>query len=219
MSWVRATIETDCNTGSIPLRGRLLQRLGSASLGFPDGKPHWFLHLREPDANGEYDIDDEFNSCGEAVDGLKALKDKGKDPDLYVISGPFVTTEDDAPLLDRAAPRSPSLAVVGPKVSVDTPLKRVVLEFNDAREPIPLDAAEYDALFWGRSSVHKFAVPYYVGAMGIKYGVRVSERFRGKKLDGTLTSEPPAYALIHEPDTEYSLLLDPTTGNTPVPLV
>ena len=218
MNPVRATIETDCTTDSMLLRGRLLRRLGNASLGFPDGKSYWFLHLREPDDDGEYDVHDPFDSCDAASKALPGLKAKGKDPSLYVVSGPFYSTEDDASLLRAVTARPASGKVAVANGRVDTPLEAVVLVFKDGRDPITLDATEYDALFWGRSSVHKFAVPYYVGAMGIRYGVRVHERFRGKKLDGTLTSDPLAYALVHEPETEYSLLLDNQTGSTPVPL-
>ena len=212
MSNVRATIETDCTTRSTTLRGRLLRRLGDASLGFPDNKPYWFLHLREPNEYGEYDID-EFDACEEAVDALNAKPR----PELYVVSGPLVSAEDEALFLRATSSRRGFRATAAPSVPIDTPLNRVVLYFDDASQPpVELDAKKYDALFWGRSSVHKFVVPYYVAAEGLKYGVMVNDKFRGKKLcDGLATAEPPAYALVHEPDTEYALQLYPGGGSTP----
>jgi hypothetical protein len=215
MSQVRATIETDCTTRSTTLRGRLLRRLGDASLGFPDGKPYWFLHLREPNEYGEYDID-EFDTCQAAVD---ALNTKAR-PELYVVSGPLVSTEEEFLFLRATSARQSFRAAVPSLITIDTPLKSVVLHFDDTTQtPVELDAKKFDALFWGRSSVHKFVVPYYVAAEGLKYGVMVNDRFRGKKLcDGTPTAEPPAYALVHEPDTEYALQLYPGGGGTPTEL-
>jgi diacylglycerol kinase family enzyme len=43
----------------------------------------------------------------------------------------------------------------------------------------------------------------------------LDEKFRGHTLAGTATAEPPAYALVHEPDTEYALLLYQGGDGTP----
>jgi hypothetical protein len=207
MNPVRTIIETDCTTHGITIRGPLLKRMANASHGHPD-QELWFLHLREP-AAGEYDVEP-FLTCNSAMDARK-----GKDnPDDYTIFGPVLTTKRD--IIGAPHKAMPDAAVAKPHVPIETPLQYVLLIFDDAKKaPVLLDAKKHDALFWGISSVTKFAVPYYVAASTLGYGVKVHETFYGTTLQGRPVSEP-AYALVHEPDTDYRTIHTlPERGQTP----
>jgi len=55
---------------------------------------------------------------------------------------------------------------------------------------------EFDALFWTRSAMDKFAIPYYAGALGLDHAVRLSGEFSGEGV----------YMAAHMPDTVLTIM-------------
>ncbi len=76
-----------------------------------------------------------------------------------------------------------------------------------------------DAVFWGESSIEKFAVPYYASVYGSEAGEAVTallDSYNGAAASraGAAGAEPnavEAYALVHMPRSEY-IELDGSSG-------
>lgn len=186
---------TDCSVlGSIS--GHLLRRLGEAEKGYDDGKPHWFV-CRFEAVKGDFDIHPCF-SAEEAKSVFAALKDHA----LYGIFGPFVTPVADplpvdfpggTDVLGGGVNRLPATKLSLPK----TPITRIVVTrtVGGVEKELVIQPDEYDAIFWGTTSVNKFAIPYYAGSNSLEYAIKVYSDFY---FNGT-------YLLAHKPDTEYEV--------------
>lgn len=179
------------------ISGHLLRRLGEAEKGYDDGKPHWFVSRLEA-VQGEFDIQPCF-SAEEANTAYAALKDPGR----YGVFGPFVTPVDHPrPVV---IPDVPTVVLEGggsgllvPSLMLrNTPITKIVVtrKVKGVEKDLVIDPDAFDAIFWGTTSVKKFAIPYYSASNSLEYAIKVHNDFF---VNG-------AYLLAHKPDTEYDV--------------
>jgi hypothetical protein len=195
MDNIISMVESDCATQGMVVSAALLRRLGDAALGFPDGRPRWFVCRMKP-VNGQFSVS-VHQTCAEA----DAARNKLSDPAAFAVFGPFVSETSEAIAMTPQAAVSPPDGADAS--AVKTPLASITLTFGDGKAPITIDAKSHDAIFWGRASVQKFVLPYYAAAVDLTCANAIAQEF------GTAD----AFALVHEPDTEYRIL---KLGNEPL---
>jgi hypothetical protein len=202
MGTITTLVSTDdCSAEGTSVSARVIKRVAEGSLGLPKEVPYWFVVPRDPRAGLKLF---EYRTCAEA----KAVHEALEHPEDYLVLGPVVRPA--APL------KSLQEEVCKGTPVVVTPLRTITLTFDDPNtEQVVLCAKEWDALFWGDSSVDKFAIPYYVTASDIEYGLKVYNEFHGTDVgciaEEARSDDPPAYALVHEPDTDYTVYKLPGT--------
>jgi hypothetical protein len=167
-----------------PMSPRLLRRLAQAALGSPERKGQWWVCRYEPDPQtGEYDIEGPMDQS-EAQERLGSM-----DSELFGVFGPYELT--------------PGEGGVKPQSIV---VRRITVESVGA-EPLVIEAAPYDAIFWSSAAVEKFLLPYYTLSSGIEYAGRVDQAWR----------DPQTYLLVHSDDTEYTAHKAQVTSTGPAP--
>lgn len=199
MGTITTLVSTDeCSPKGTPVSARVMKRVAEASLGLTKDVPYWFVVPREPGATTFNVL--EYKTCEEA----KAVRDALPNPEIYMVLGPVVR-----PMRSLKTSRA-GLGIAGTNTVVETPIKTITLEFDDPSiDPVVLNAKVWDALFWGDSSVDKFAIPYYVAASGIEYGLKVYNAFHGTNVgcptESSEENPASAYVFVHEPDTDYTV--------------
>ena len=166
-----------------PVSAGVAKRLAAAADGFRHGRPMYFV-------SGFRDVGPIQRFEGEegrvAAERVRREREaRGEEVDVF---GPYVT---------GAAPEAgarPGHEVLDVTVRVRLP--------DGSVQTRVLAGGDYDAVFWTRSAVDKFVVPYYAGAVGLQQAVRVSEDFSG---DGV-------YMLAHLPDTVSVMIRADDTG-------
>ena len=168
-----------------PVSAGVAKRLAAAADGFRHGKPMYFV-------SGFRDVGPverfEGEEGREAAERARRAKEAGGGGEKFGVFGPYVT--------------DPGHGHGGkPPAEVLDVTVRMKLPDGSTRTQV-LGGGEYDALFWTRSAVDKFVVPYYVGALGLQYATRVSEDFSGRDV----------YMLAHLPDTMPAMIRLPGAG-------
>ncbi|HEU0076894.1 MAG TPA: hypothetical protein VFQ76_04540, partial [Longimicrobiaceae bacterium] len=162
-----------------PVSAGVAKRLAAAADGFRHGRPMYFVSgFREPGVVLRF----EGEGGREAAERARRSREAEGGGEEFGVFGPYVT----APGRGPAAP--PAAEVLDVTV-------RMKLPDGSTRTQV-LGGGEYDAIFWTRSAVDKFVVPYYVGALGLQYATRVSEDFSGRDV----------YLLAHMPDTMPAMI-------------
>jgi hypothetical protein len=176
-------------TTTVAVSAALARRLAETADGHRDGKEHWVVtsptdptttKLRSFESRTDAEM---YRDLENAAGGS------------FGVFGPYQT------------PRDPVTRQTGLKVSV----KKVTVELEDeagTKYTAVIEGDQYDALFWSRSSVDKFAVPYYVGVADVEFGMKVRDDF----------SVADVFMMAHMPDTTYATSFlqkktpaDPTT--------
>lgn len=160
----------------------LLTRLGEAVKGIRTGELIYFVAQLKRDPKKGHDVIGYFLSAQEACDKEAARLISGE----YLIFGPYLTVKD-------------------PDYKPNKLVKKVVLYLQPAAggplEPVCLDGAAYDCVFWGLSAVDKFVVPYYSNTGSPEEAQAARDAFK----------DPAAYALIHIPGSEYTTTISSTS--------
>lgn len=155
-----------------PVSAGVAKRLAAAADGFRHGRPMYFVSgYRDVGPIQRYEGEEGREAAERARREREA---RGEEVDVF---GPYVTGAGGEPGA-RAGHEVLDVTV------------RVRLTDGSVRTRV-LDGGDYDAIFWTRSAVDKFVIPYYAGAVGLPQAVRISEDFAG---DGV-------YMLGHLPDT------------------
>lgn len=165
-----------------PVSATVAKRLAAAADGFRHGRPMYFVSgFRDPAGLQRFE-GEEGRVAAEQARLEREAKGGGE---KYGVFGPFVTGSGHGPAVPAAA-------------EVLDVTVRMKLPDGSMRTQV-LGGGEYDALFWTRSAVDKFVVPYYAGALGLQYATRVSEEFAGRDV----------YMLAHLPDTMAMMIRVP----------
>lgn len=153
---------------------RLLKRLGEAAMGWPRsyGEQYWICRYKRDPQTRSYDIDGAFHTETEAIDAIAGREGFG-------VFGPY-TPE----LGEELRPNLPSSLNV----------EKVYVKVEGVADLIEVDE-RFDALFWSPAAIEKFVFPYYCGAEGLDYTVRVRDEYVNRD----------AYLMAHSDDTEYTL--------------
>lgn len=168
-----------------PVSAGVAKRLAAAADGFRHGRPMYFVSgFRDPSGLQRF----EGEGGREAAERARMEREAGGGGEKFGVFGPYVTEPG----------RGPAAPPAGEVLDVTVRMK---LPDGSTRTQV-LGGGEYDALFWTRSAVDKFVVPYYAGALGLKYATRVSEDFDGRDV----------YMLAHLPDTVAEMIRVPGAG-------
>jgi len=169
-----------------PVSAGVAKRLAAAADGFRHGKPMYFvLGFRDPAGLQRF----EGEAGREAAERARREREAKGGGEKFGVFGPYVTEPGHGP---AAAP--PAAEVLDVTV-------RMKLPDGSTRTQV-LGGGEFDAIFWTRSAVDKFVVPYYAGALGLQAAARVSEDFSGSGV----------YMLGHLPDTMAMMIRVPDAG-------
>lgn len=167
----------------------LARRLAEAADGFRSGKPVYLVADRGDPARVQAFEGEGAREAAERARREWEARGDGARPGVF---GPYLTEPDPTPG-GRAGPEVLEVTV------------RVRLPDGTTRTET-LDGAEVDALFWTRSAVEKFVLPYYAGAQGLERAARVAAEFSGEGV----------YALAHLPDSiPWALRTEPAGGREP----
>lgn len=153
---------------------RLLKRLGEAAMGTPRefGEQYWICrYVRDTDTKS-YDIKGPFHNRTEAKDAIKG-------GDGFGIFGPYEPAEDEGS---------------GPLPEPSGRVTTIHVYVEGRADPIEIDQ-KFDALFWSYSAIEKFVYPYYCGAEGLDYTLKVYQEYTTQR----------AFLMAHSDDTEYTL--------------
>lgn len=165
-----------------PVSAVVAKRLAAAADGFRHGRPMYFVSgFRDPAGLQRFE-GEEGRAAAERARLDREAKGGGE---KFGVFGPYVTE----PL--PAADARP-----GPEV-LDVTV-RVRLADGSTRTRV-LGGSEFDSIFWTRSAVDKFVIPYYAGAQGLPYANQVSEDFSAEDV----------YMLAHMPDTMPAMIRVP----------
>lgn len=157
-----------------PLSALVAKRLAEAADGYR-GKLMYFVSDFETAGElGAFEGEDERDQARKDRDAREANGNGRK----FGVFGPFFTEEADA---IREAGLKPEILDI--TVRVRLPDEQVHSE--------TFKGDEFDALFWSRSALDKFVIPYYVTALNLEYANKLPGQF----------SEPNIYMLAHLPDT------------------
>ncbi|MET0395375.1 MAG: hypothetical protein ABW277_00980 [Longimicrobiaceae bacterium] len=168
-----------------PVSAGVAKRLAAAADGFRHGRPVYFVSgFRDAGPVERF----EGEEGREEAERVRRAKEAGGGGEKFGVFGPFVTEPGHGP------GGKPAAEVLDVTV-------RVKLADGSTRTRV-FGGGEYDALFWTRSAVDKFVVPYYAGALGLQYATRVSEDFSGSDV----------YMLGHLPDTMPVMIRLPGGG-------
>jgi hypothetical protein len=153
----------------------LLARIAEAADGARTGANAWFVARYEYDDEFGYDVRGKFWTEAKADNWAADLT--AKHGVQYGVFGPFVT-EKDVPVPDAGN-------VTEIVLRWETP--------SGQKKELILPAKGCDAIFWSRSAMEKFLLPYYVALGGEREQKRLMKRITAA---GTVAS-------IHLPSTEY----------------
>ena len=168
-----------------PVSAVVAKRLAAAADGFRHGRPMYFVSgFREAGAVQRF----EGEEGREAAERARRAREAEGGGEKFGVFGPYVTEP------GRAPAASPAAEVLDVTV-------RMKLPDGSTRTQV-LGGGEYDAIFWTRSAVDKFVVPYYAGALGLQHANRVSEDFAGRDV----------FMLAHLPDTMPMMIRVPDAG-------
>lgn len=163
-----------------PLSAGVAKRLAAAADGFRHGRPVYFVSgFREVGAVERF----EGEEGREAAERARRAREAEGGGEKFGVFGPYVTGP-----VGSGPGGSPDAEVLDVTV-------RVKLADGSTRTRV-FGGGEYDALFWTRSAVDKFVIPYYAGALGLQHAVRISEEFAG----------PDVHMLAHLPDTTITMI-------------
>lgn len=168
-----------------PVSAAVAKRLAAAADGFRHGRPMYFVSgFRDPAGFQRF----EGEGGRAAAERARMEKEAGGGGTKYGVFGPYVTEPAAGP---DAGP--------GPEV-LDVTV-RVKLPDGSTQTRV-FGGREFDALFWTRSAVDKFAIPYYTGALGLDHAARLSGEFSGEDV----------YMAAHMPDTMLFMIRAEETG-------
>lgn len=156
-----------------PMSAVVAKRLAAAADGHRNGKPVYFVADLQDLGEVESFEGEGAKEAAERASRERAARG-GTRPAVF---GPYLTEPDPA---SAAAPKPEVLDVT----------VRVRLPDGTTRTET-FDGGELDAIFWTRSAVDKFVVPYYAGTLGLQYATRLSNQFAAENV----------YMLAHLPDT------------------
>ena len=162
-----------------PVSAVVAKRLAAAADGFRHGKPMYFVSgFRDPAGFQRFE-----GEAGRAAAERARLEREAKGGgERFGVFGPYVTE-----------PAAGTDAAAGPEV-LDVTV-RVRLSDGSTQTRV-FGGGEFDALFWTRSAVDKFVIPYYTGALGLDHAVRLSGEFAGEDV----------YMAAHLPDTVLAMI-------------
>ncbi len=168
-----------------PVSAVVAKRLAAAADGFRHGRPMYFVSgFRDPAGLQRF----EGEGGRAAAERARKEREAKGGGEKYGVFGPYVT--EPAPGPDA----SPEPQVLDVTVRVRLP--------DGSTQTRVFGGGEFDALFWTRSAVDKFVIPYYTGALGLDYAARLSGEFSGEDV----------YMAAHMPDTMLSLIRVEGTG-------
>lgn len=182
---------SDSWTRSLP--PSLVRRLAEAADGFRHRKKRYFFVARLlPDVGGTHELHGPYEKSQDVPDALCAEITSG-------IRGWFGPFEADGPSLTARVIHEMDI--------------RTKKSDNSDGEPIPgFQAHRLDALFWSRSVLEKFAVPYYARMYGGAYVDKLLAQFDAE----------PLQLAGHLPGTEYENFDLPASigeGLAPLPVL
>ena len=162
-----------------PVSAAVAKRLAAAADGFRHGKPMYFVSGFQKVGRLERFEGEEGRAAAERVRREREAKGGGE---KYGVFGPYAT--EPVPGVEaRAEPEVLDVTV------------RVKLADGSTQTRV-FGGKEFDALFWTRSAMDKFAIPYYAGALGLDHAVRLSGEFSGEGV----------YMAAHMPDTVLTIM-------------
>jgi hypothetical protein len=162
-----------------PVSAVVAKRLAAAADGFRHGRPVYFVSgFRDPAGFQRF----EGEEGRAAAERARREREASGGGEKYGVFGPYVTGA--AAVADeRAEPEVLDVTV------------RVKLADGSTQTRV-FGGKEFDALFWTRSAMDKFVIPYYTGALGLDHAVKLSGEFSGEDV----------YMAAHLPDTVLSMI-------------
>jgi hypothetical protein len=158
---------------------QLLKRLAEAALGpHGPGEQFWVCRFEPDERTHKYDLEGPFPTR-ELADA-KLAKVTEATGGRFGVFGPYRRTIRDSV---RVAMQNAVAEILEITVRV---------RIDQAVKVVDIPPKEFDALFWGSPAVEKFVLPYYAGASGLDYAIKVRDDYRNGK----------AYLLAHSGDTE-----------------
>lgn len=162
-----------------PVSAVVAKRLAAAADGFRHGKPVYFVSGFQKVGRLERFEGEEGRAVAERVRREREAKGGGE---KYGVFGPYVTE----PVRGVEARAEPEVLDVTVRVKLP----------DGSTQTRVFAGTEFDALFWTRSAMDKFVIPYYTGALGLDHAVRLSGEFSGEDV----------YMAAHLPDTMLSMI-------------